>query len=106
MAERLDIMEQADGSCYLAWIIDGDEGSAVGPELAFDEESKAINAALAPLADETTSRAFLFMTKAKAKEALRTARAVIRSHKAAKPWPEWAITASAQGWKAPKGWAP
>ena len=26
--------------------------------------------------------------------------------KGAKPWPEWAVKATAEGWKAPKGWTP
>ena len=26
--------------------------------------------------------------------------------KAGKPWPEWAVKAKAEGWRAPKGWVP
>lgn len=42
----------------------------------------------------------------KVKAALKADAAAQKALKAGKPWPEWAVKAKAEGWRAPKGWVP
>lgn len=41
-----------------------------------------------------------------ATNALRAINAALKADRSATPWPEWAVKATAAGWKAPKGWTP
>jgi hypothetical protein len=107
MGERLEVFGRSRyDDYYLAWLIDGEEGADIRHP-PIDDEHKAIIEAAEPFAVKRPGeRLLVFETYTAATKALRAARAAIKSHKAAKPWPEWAITASAHGWKPPKGWAP
>lgn len=49
---------------------------------------------------------FWFESQSAARRALAVANAVIKSVASSTPWPEWAIKAKAEGWRAPKGWKP
>lgn len=56
---------------------------------------------------------FYWDTESKARKALAKVKAAIKADaaaqkalKAGKPWPEWAVKAKAEGWRAPKGWMP
>lgn len=49
---------------------------------------------------------WIWESETTAKQALRVAKAAIAAVNDAKPMPEWALKATAEGWKAPKGWKP
>ena len=55
---------------------------------------------------QITSRGLVWQGRASARAALRCAKAVLAQLRRDAPWPEWAVTAQAAGWKAPKGWRP
>ena len=52
------------------------------------------------------STGFWWESKAQATKALTKVKALMASALSSVPWPEWAITAQANGWKPPKGWKP
>lgn len=68
--------------------------------------TKAIraNTELHPLNLDSTE--WCWENRSTAQKALRVAKAAIATMNAAKPMPEWAIKATAEGWKPPKGWKP
>lgn len=51
-------------------------------------------------------RGFFWSSKEDAMRAMKLARAACDAAESTKPWPDWAVRASAAGWKAPKGWKP
>lgn len=118
MSERLEIIECRDGYGII-WVVDGEDGAEVG-DFAFGrarpKDQDGVDAWLAyhaakPLADGVrgAQEGFRFATKRRANEALRAIRAALRADKDAqknKPWPAWAQSAAAAGWRAPKGWVP
>lgn len=110
MSEKLDIFEDYRNSgYYLAWVIDGDQGAEIATKPPSDDaEAKAIVEAVRPFARQQGKgySVFVFDSKASATQALRAARAAVKLTKAATPWPDWAITAAAHGWAAPKTWKP
>lgn len=110
MSEKLDIFEdQRNGGYYLAWVIDGDQGAEILTNPSSDDaETKAIIEAVRPFARNEGKgySVFIFESKTSAMQALRAARAAVKSAKASTPWPDWAIAATAHGWKAPKNWKP
>ena len=106
MRERLDLYERRNGDIYIAWTIDDEEGCELADSEG-DAEHEAIRAAVRPFSSGLDgNKVFVFETKTAAVKVLRAARAAVKSVKAAKPWPEWAVSAAAHGWKAPKGWTP
>jgi hypothetical protein len=107
----LEVFENHSGLCHLSWCDDEDgEGSEVG-SLCGDPENDALNRALTPMVNnEFITRGddgtFAFDYIMDAKRALSLANATLNSLADSKPWPQWAIDATAAGWKAPKGWKP
>lgn len=118
---KLNIFEGADGY-YLAWEFPEDIGAELGELYTVrdnclpPEPSKAENfdEYITWLAEKTAleckpdwiNTRFNWETKTGGLRALRTIRAAMKSATADKPWPEWALQASAAGWKPPKGWKP
>jgi hypothetical protein len=107
VTDRLDIF--ADRCNFIvAWDDEGCPGLALGEdagdELEHDIATKAAEAI--GTHDRRADGAFVWESESDAKKALRAARAAVRAAKAGKPLPEWAITATAAGWKPPKGWTP
>lgn len=49
---------------------------------------------------------FLFDSRTEAAKAMRILKTCQKQAKDERPWPEWAVKAAAEGWKAPKGWKP
>ncbi len=49
---------------------------------------------------------WVFASQKHKTEAMKIAKAAVTVAKSEKPWPEWAVTALANGWKAPKNWKP
>lgn len=110
MATTLEIVERGY-NFYLAWFEDGDEGGFLGqdpldgtgdPPTDRDDwehwaASKAVSSA------ERDSYGFTWESERAAKSALALARAALNYER---PLPEWAQTALANGWKAPRGWKP
>ena len=115
MGESLDISERL-GAYYVQWVIDGELGGVVGEE-RFDESDlvgasgelwdviKANLTASKTDGVQRDSTGYYWDSPRLARSALRAIRAALRD-KTSKPWPDWAIAASAAGWKAPKGWKP
>lgn len=107
----------------IAWIVDGEEGSAIGetrytarrPLDPDRREDWAAYHAIKPLADGRLRDRGTFtfnshtsaMTALRvARDAVKTERAVIVAEKQNRPMPDWATTALKAGWKPPKGWTP
>ena len=102
------------GSVYcLQWIFPDDEGGFLG-EYEYDIpcEKAGYDACLKMIADLEPKQLagskpwFWFERLSDAKSALALVNATMISVQEDKVWPEWALTAAANGWKAPKGWKP
>lgn len=118
-SEKL-IIEECNEGYYLVWYFpeeedlggclgDSDyaENSLAKSKNQDERETIAAHFAAKALSDFKSPRyGFIFETKSKAKAALTAANAAIKVQRSEKPWPEWAKTALAAGWKAPKGWKP
>lgn len=103
---RLDIFEERY-EFIVAWDNDGYPGLALGEEYDDDPEHVAANAAAASLGTHARRiDVMVWDTKSDAMKALRAARAAVKAVKSGKPMPPWAVTATAEGWKPPKGWKP
>jgi hypothetical protein len=98
---------------FLQWYSDGEEGAQLGETLytpkqleeATVENRWFISATIAveKHGAERDSGGFHFETHAKANAALRVAKAAKNAKRA---MPDWALKATAEGWKPPKGWQP
>ena len=112
MSDKLAIIE--DGYAYrICWVVDGEEGAWLGDYLQHnptfhddDEHRVATEAANQAGGCEIDNIGLRWESKARAQEALVSARAALKAARSSKPYPEWAIKALAAGWKAPKGWVP
>ena len=114
MSDKLAIIE--DGYAYrICWVVDGEEGAWLGdylypqhnPTFHDDNEHRvATEAANQAGGCEIENFGLRWESKARAQEALVSARAALKAARSSKPYPEWALTALAAGWKAPKGWVP
>lgn len=116
MSDKLAIIE--DGYTYrICWVVDGEEGAWLGDYLRHylqhnssmdgtNEHRIATEAANQAGGCEIDNLGLLWESKARAQEALVSARAALKAARSSKPYPEWAIKALAAGWKAPKGWVP
>lgn len=115
MSDSIEI-ENYNGSYYLQWVCDGEEGACIGDtkysadDLAnADREDRWFIAATIAVAGMSPTPkckpcyGFQFDTIAEARAALALAKAA-KNHPY--PMPEWAAKAIAEGWKAPKGWKP
>jgi hypothetical protein len=67
-------------------------------------EMAAADHAAKPFAESRGRNGFVFGSQSSALKALRAARAALKNLGA--PMPEWALKATAAGWKPPKGWKP
>lgn len=111
MSARLDVFQDQLGYFVVAWDDEGYPGLELGNSPEINPEHKsATDAVVFSGAIFTTRKSegtMLFETKSDATKALRAARAALRAAKSAtNPMPAWAIKASAEGWKPPKGWKP
>jgi hypothetical protein len=102
------------GSAYcLQWMFPDDEGGLFG-ECEYDEpvEKAGYDACLKMIAELEPKQLagrkpwFWFERLSDAKSALALTNATMLAAQENKEWPEWASTAVANGWKAPKGWKP
>jgi hypothetical protein len=110
MACKLDIVEYGY-RFKLAWFEDGEEGGFLGqdpddgtgkpPVLRESWEHWAASKAVRPASRDDLG--FFWESIGEARSALAKARAALKFER---PLPEWAQTAIANGWKAPKGWKP
>jgi len=131
MKEHLAVFDRARGF-VIAWQLDGDMGMAIGEDWSTSdviaekmETAKSTgdddgvltylaHVHLERLASEGQDEPYLdrnagcyaFQSRRCALRALSEINAEFREWKSGKVWPEWAKTALAAGWKAPKGWAP
>lgn len=123
----------AYGHWYIAWFDEGDEGGELNPHdarsadeavrrwrentsddsLLADAEHKTACRAILDMKDPNrealavdSHKAFEWESEKRAHAAMRVARVAIKMLREKTPWPEWAKTALANGWKAPKGWKP
>lgn len=106
-----------NGRHRIAWYFpeDGDIGGNIG-EKKYKETDLAkakpddwdhVAASLAAEQTENVARdnyGLYWESYDDARRALRAIKLAVKSK--SKPWPEWAVKASAAGWKAPKGWKP
>ena len=53
-----------------------------------------------------SANGFVFPEKKLASSVLRQIKVELQAWRSGKPWPEWAKTAAAAGWKPPKNWHP
>lgn len=122
MKDRLILSEYTNGHQHrIAWFIveHGEEGAVLGEDEYTEAdlakcvgrrvgewEHVAATIAVSKIAGvQHDRRGYYWESRKDASSALRAARAAIKD-RSAKPWPEWAVKASAEGWKPPKGWAP
>jgi hypothetical protein len=107
MTTRLDTFE-VRYDWIVAWDDEGYPGLALGEDAGDEPEHIAASKAAESLGTNRrrTDGALTWESKSDATKALRAARAAVKAAKAGKPLPEWAITATAAGWKPPKGWTP
>jgi len=100
---------------HICWVLEDDLGGALGqnrsdgtgpaPDDRDDWEHWAACKAIREMdrPPKRDSVGFCWDTQSGANAALRIARAALKFER---PLPEWASTAIANGWKAPKGWKP
>lgn len=102
-----------DGSYRIVWELHEEQeigatlgDSGPGKPLDPKGEHEAAEAAVWDMADGRDNAGLYWESKGAAQKALVIARRAIAEFSGAKPWPEWAKMAQANGWKPPKGWTP
>lgn len=109
MREHLAVVNYSN-DYRIAWILeDGEEGLVLGPAETghgSDVESRAASIALEDIGTESDAEGFYWDSLSAAKRALSVAKAAAKAAIANIPYPEWAKTAIANGWKPPRGWKP
>lgn len=89
----------------IGWVHSEDgEGLVLGPDDVDEPDTRAAIAAVRGTESWVRDGEFRWETVAGAKAALRLAKMAIKNRE--RPLPEWAKTALAAGWKAPRGWKP
>ena len=101
----------------IAWFFDeeGDYGAILGEEVytaadllksKVEGREHILATVTASLTDgvERDERGYSWTSIKKARCALKAIKAALKHDVG--PWPEWAVKAQAEGWKAPKGWKP
>lgn len=123
MKDRLIVADARSGCYAIAWHLadEGDTGAAIGEYEPLDDDPRGTpDERLFRLAERVVARlaaedldgirrfrgVWEFESEAKAQKALRQINAEWKVLKAGTPWPDWAHTALAAGWRAPKGWTP
>ena len=106
------IIEDNRGEYNIAWWLAEDEdiGGRLGeggrkPHKATCETSAA-EIAVWNSATGMSGGQLYWESKKEAQVALALAKRAVAEFEGAKPWPEWAKQAQANGWKPPKGWTP
>jgi hypothetical protein len=108
MSEYLEVIDR-DHAFAIGWFDDeeGLEGDlCLGEECNDKEHNVATEAAKTTHCRTGSSNVLLWDTMREAKGALQLARIAVKEYRTNKPWPDWAKTAVANGWKPPKGWTP
>jgi len=115
MGCKLQIEETYKGYS-IGWTDGTDFGLMIGQDHGLDtcdHDTVAIQNALLDAGmvegNRETGNIWVWDTLTAAKKALRLAKATFKAQMDARknaPWPEWAVTAIANGWKAPRGWKP
>lgn len=110
MADRLDVFLVHEGY-VVAWEDEGYAGGWLGLSGVDDDEHVRVSKAAADACppDRRTPEGFVWDELASATKALRAARAeqrAIRDEANNRPWPDWAKTAVANGFKPPRKWHP
>lgn len=109
--DRLSIFETRKGYVfYIGWLCWEDdygdeEGLRLGEGTGTEDldDHRAAEQAVKDMKDgREESGAFFWESRSRAVKALKVAKEAIKNIE--KPLPEWAKTAIAEGWKAPKGW--
>jgi hypothetical protein len=109
---RLEWFEDAY-TYFIAWADPDGMGLALGedadrPDCSGDHKAATEAARIATL--QTFSVGYLgrleWESVSAVKKALRAARAAVKAWRAELPMPDWALKATAEGWKPPKGWRP
>ena len=117
--DKLIVFED-QGVYVIAWYlaVDQDIGAYLGdderPEISdiasADPVDRGHRAATLAAYEVGTERrkhvGFVWETETEARAALRYIKARMASLLSNVPWPEWAVMAKAEGWRAPKGWKP
>jgi len=105
------------GVWRITWFLaeDGDLGASLGEQEYTQASLEKADPAerdhvLATLTAKKTAGVkrdgtYYWESESAATKALRLINATLKADDGA-PWPEWAIKAKAEGWKAPKGWKP
>lgn len=115
------IIDDNDSYVYrLAWFIVEDDyiGGTLGEETYTEADLKrkkdpesrehiaATIAASRTVGVERDSNGYYWGSRKAASAALKACKIAMKVARAGTPWPEWAVKASAAGWKPPKGWTP
>lgn len=121
-ADRLFVDVDLENACYrIVWFLaeTGEFGAIIGEgrgrhytqrdlDRAKPDERPHIVACLTAGKSDGATRdrsGYRWEERRKAAAALRMINIAIKTDGGA-PWPDWAIRAKAEGWKAPKGWKP
>lgn len=114
MASKLETYER-NYNHYLRWVVDGEEGGTVGEVGTLetdvenaknrdDFECRLVNRMVSEIDEVVRDHVgFYFDSATKAKDVLRLVNFALKQPR---EMPDWAKTALAAGWKAPKGWKP
>ena len=112
MKDKLKIYDESHNKWRLQWYLadEDDLGYSLGEdpnpskEIPIESEERDIwiadNAAL-DTNPERDDYSFYWESKIKAQQALRSINLALKQNR---PLPDWAIKATEQGWKPPKGW--
>jgi hypothetical protein len=115
--DKLAVIDDRHGFYRICWYLA--EEDDLGAELGEQEYTQASldkagpsdrDHILASLTAKKTAgverdRSYYWESHAAATKALRLINVTLKADGGA-PWPDWAIKAKAEGWKAPKGWKP
>jgi hypothetical protein len=113
MADRL-IVYMVAGEHYqhrVCWEVDGADGREEGLCLgdACDDAGRnhrVASEAAATVTPDGKDRTGFYWHREKDADTARKVANTAYKHPTNRPWPEWATTALAAGWRAPKGWNP
>lgn len=75
-------------------------------EIAARELCEATKGSSTEILERTTQGSLVASTEAARKLLLLTCKNALKSARDAKAWPDWALAATAAGWKPPRGWKP
>lgn len=96
---------------FIAWTDnEGDFGLSLGESMhgvtPMPDHDAAVAAAMTIGDPYMRDGRLVWRSQSDVKKALRAAKAAVEAWKAGLPLPDWAVRATAEGWKPPKGWSP